>query len=79
MYIFEEAEKYREFFIIANRASDRFLIPEKKQADYFMVIKGSNSGQEKEEIIKNLKAIDMILAVFEIDPNQLKSKQNLLF
>src|SRR4051812_28717467 len=43
LYIYEEEEKFREFFIIANKSNDRFLIPEQKQADFFLIIKGNIS------------------------------------
>ena len=79
LYSFEEIEKYREYYVIANRTNDRFLIPEQKQADYFILIKGNISRPEKDLFIKNIKEINMILAVFIINPNELKSKQNLLF
>ena len=79
LYRYEEKNKYRDFYIIANKISDRFLIKEQKSADYFILIKGSIEKSEIETLIKSLREINMILAVFEINPNLLKSKQNLLF
>ena len=79
LYLYEQKEEHREFYIIANRSKNNFLIPEQKQADYFIMVTGTISQQEKELFIKSLKEIDMVLVVFEIDPNQLKSKEYLLF
>ena len=79
LYVYEEEEKYRDFFLIANKSEQRFLIPEYKETDYFIMIKGNIDPIEKEIIAKKLWELDMILAIFDIDPHQLKSKQNLLF
>lgn len=79
MYIFEEKEKHHEFYIVANKSNDRILVPEKKQADFFMLIRGNNTDPEKPDIIKKLREINIIIAVFDINAGELKSKQNLLF
>lgn len=79
LYAYHNDKTYMDYYIIENRSDDRLLIPEQKQTDFFMVIKGNILPTEKEELVKKLKNISFVLAVYEIDPNQLKSKQNLLF
>lgn len=78
-YIFDYKEKYCEYFIIGNKNNQRMLVPEHKQADYFLKITGNVSSEEKQEIIKKIKEINIVLTAYEIDSGQLKSKQNLLF
>ena len=74
-----DEENYREYFVLGNRNESARLIPEQKQADYFLLVKGSLSQAEKADIMQGLKNIQMVLTAFEIDVNELKSKQNLIF
>jgi hypothetical protein len=60
-------------------SENEFLIPEYKQMNYFFVIKGELDLVEIEEIVKKIKEIDMVLTAVNIDVEQLKSKQNLIF
>lgn len=79
MYVHENPEEYVEYYVIANRGANGMLVPEQKQADYFLMIRGTITDGQVESIIKQLREISMVLTAYEIDPTQLKSKQNLLF
>jgi len=79
LFEYIKEEQYIEFYVIANKSQQVLLIPEHKQADYFLLIKGIVTTGQKETIIKDIREIPMILTAFDIDPNELKSKQNLLF
>lgn len=78
-YLFENEEHYQEYCLVANRGNQAVLIPEQKQVDYFLMIRGVIREKEKEVILQNIKQIGMVLTAFMIDPNSLKSKQNLIF
>ena len=54
------------------------LIPEKDQIDYFLLIK-NNYTLELNNILTSLKDLDTILTAFKFDPEELKSKANLIF
>ena len=54
------------------------LIPEKDQIDYFLLIK-NNYTLEINNILTSLKELDSILTAFIFDPEELKSKSNLIF
>jgi hypothetical protein len=79
MYVHENPEEYVEYYVIANRGANGMLVPEQKQADYFLMIRGTITDGQVESIIKQLREISMVLTAYEIDPTQLKSKHNLLF
>ena len=79
LFEFIDEEAHREYFIISNRSDSAPLIPEQKQADYFLMIRGNLNTNEKEIILKSIKSIQIVLTAFEIEPNELKSKQNLIF
>ena len=54
------------------------LIPEQDQIDYFIIVK---DGYELDlnNFLMELKKIDCILTAFQFNPEDLKSKANLLF
>jgi hypothetical protein len=56
-----------------------YLIPEKKNVDFFLKIEGCNRQSFKEELVENLKKIAQIITSYALDPNTLKSRDNLIF
>lgn len=68
-----------QYYLISNRGSVDFLIPEQKKADYLFLIQGSVSETHIHDVVQNLKRLDAIQLAFRIDVDSLKSKQNLLF
>jgi len=67
-------------FETAGRQSENeFLIPEHKQMNYFFVIRGELENEEVDELIRQIKEIDIVLTAVRIDAKSLKSKQNLIF
>lgn len=79
VYSFNSEVQYWEYFLIANRNTQGLLIPEQKQSDYFLKISGNVIHEQKQKILQDLKGINIILTAYEINPESLKSKQNLLF
>jgi len=68
-----------EYYLVKNLFNNyRRLIPEKDQVDYFLLIK-NNYTLELNDILTSLKNIDTILTAFIFDPDELKSKANLVF
>jgi len=68
-----------EFYLIANKGSEGYLIPEMKEADYFILIKEFIDEEDLNLFLARLKLIKDIQAAVEINPERLKSKENLLF
>ncbi|HEY6161252.1 MAG TPA: IPExxxVDY family protein [Bacteroidia bacterium] len=79
VYEYQDEEMFTDFFIIVNRSGTALLVPEHRQADYLLLVRGNMSEDEKKDLIKNIKEIPNILTAFDIDPESLKSKQNLIF
>jgi len=78
-YEFIDETNYLEYFLISNRAKNGFLVPEQKKVDFFLMVRGNISESLTKEIIGKINSLSLVLTSFNIDPNQLKSKQNLLF
>jgi hypothetical protein len=77
-YEFIDDENYIDYYLISNRASNAYLIPEQKTVDFFLMIKGNLPQQEQQTLLNKINSLSLVLTSFTIDPNQLKSKQNLL-
>jgi len=75
-YFIEEFEVQIE--LISNKSENGYLVPELKQADYFLKIE-DHYPESLSEIVEGLRKLPLVNMVFEIDVETLKSKQNLLF
>lgn len=76
-YSWESSET--EFYIISNKGSEGYLIPEMKKTDYLMLIKNYIDDNDLENIILRLNKIPEIVAAVKVDPKKIKSRENLLF
>jgi hypothetical protein len=56
-----------------------FLIPELKNFNYLMVVKGELTEAQENDIISKLKSINLVVALLPIETSTLKSKHNLIF
>mgnify|MGYP001590887393 CR=1 FL=1 len=65
--------------VVSNKCQSTLLIPEQKAADYFLKISGEGPIREKKAILSKIREIPIVLTAFEINPNKLKSKNNMLF
>jgi hypothetical protein len=78
-YEFIDESNYLEYFFISNRSKNGFLIPEQNKVDFFILIRGSTSDSLTKEVVGKINSLPLVLTSFNIDPTQLRSKQNLLF
>ena len=76
-FYWEASETF--FYLIANRGTDGLLIPEMREADYFLMIKNYIDDTDLDDIINGLNKIPEIVAAIKIDPKKIKSRENLLF
>jgi len=68
-----------DFYFIANKGSDGYLVPEMRKVDYFILIKNYITDIELEKMLADLNKIQEIVAAVKIDPKKIKSRENLLF
>ncbi len=79
LYKFDDEESYTVFHLLSNRCDIGYLIPELKQIDYFVQYWGPMSDKELSSFKDALREIPSVLASIEINPMELKSRNNLLF
>ena len=68
-----------DYYLISNRSSKGFLIPEQKSTDFFLLLKGASNDEIVEHIISKISEIQLVLTSYQINVGGLKSKQNLIF
>lgn len=78
-YEFNDTINYLDFYLIANKSSKGYLISEQKTIDFFLLLKGNISNNQLNNFLTKVKNIEIVLTAFIINPENLKSKQNLLF
>jgi hypothetical protein len=61
-----------------NRKKTKYLIPENPKVDFYIQIHGIYNEESKSSLIKNIKNIERIVSIHEIDTNKLRSKENLI-
>ena len=62
-----------------NFDSINYLIPERKSFDFFLKISGGVKNSLNQKLIQKIKLIHLVDAVFEVKPEELKSKDFLIF
>jgi len=67
------------FHLVQNKQGAICLIPELRELDYLLLVKGEYYRPRKNEMVKKIRAIEQIQAVVIIDVESLKSKNNLIF
>jgi len=70
-----------KYNLISNKDNGDMLLPELKTIDYIIKLEGDLDTAElkQEEWIATLKTIPFIEAVFAAEPEELKSRNNLIF
>jgi len=69
-----------EYYLISNRSMEgNILLPELPNFDYFLMVKHYINQEDLSLIMDDIKRINEVLLVKELDPTSLKSKENLIF
>ncbi len=79
LYQYQWESTETNFYFIANKGSDGYLIPEMKKADYFLLIKNYIDENDLDSLVSAINKIPEIVAAVKIDPKKIKSRENLLF
>jgi hypothetical protein len=77
-YEWEDEDESVIYYFIQNKSMGKFLIPEKSQIDFFLVIKEAGVV-DVDNLLAQLKSIPSILTAFSFDPYDLKSANKLIF
>lgn len=79
-YNFFPEEFETEYYLFANKANENgYLIPEMKNTDYFILIKNFIDDEDLDTLLNAINEIPEVVVATEINPEKLKSKDNLIF
>lgn len=78
-YFYLMPQTETELYIIANKGTEGFLVPEMKKVDFFLLIRNYIDEDDLKLIISKLNKVPEVLVAVEVDPKKLKSKENLIF
>ena len=74
-----DSEDEDQYCLVSNRGPKGLLIPEHKQIDFFLMIRQGRTQVDNVAVLNSLKEISIVLAAYELDLLNLKSRGNLLF
>ena len=77
-YHFFVEEGEIDYFLVNNRNSEGFLIPEMNKVDFFIIIQQFIGKDELDFILSRLNKLPDIQVAAQINPLKLKSKENLV-
>ncbi len=64
---------------VSEQTAKVYLLPELKKVDYFLKIENNHHTLNLDEIVRNIKSIKRISTVYAVVPDNIKSKNNLIF
>ena len=77
-YHFFVEEGEMDYFLVSNRNSEGFLIPEMNKVDFFIIIQQFIAKEDLDFILGRLNKLADIQVAAQINPLKLKSKENLV-
>lgn len=77
-YEWYDDSNHIEYYFIKNKGGGKFLIPEKPQIDYFLILR-ENFSIETTGLLETLKQNKGIITAFIFKPSELKSAEKLIF
>ncbi len=79
VFSFEDEERFLKYNLISNRCNDGFLLHDLKNIDFFIQVFGEITDPQFQNLIKQLRQIDIITAAFIIIDLPAKSMEKLIF
>ena len=79
LYRYNTGDAETDYYFIANKGSEGYLVPEMSRADFFFMIKNHIEEQDIDKLVSALNKIPEVVAAAKIDPKKIKSRENLLF
>lgn len=78
-YHYHLSQSETDFYLLVNKGTEGFLIPEMNKVDFFILIKDYIDNESLEQFITGINKIPEVQVAVEVDPKKLKSKENLIF
>ena len=76
LFYFENNDKLLGYYFLANHNPGRKLFPSLKTTDFFLLVNGQFTENEKTELIEKIKKTPKVLTAFEVDFKHVKDLDN---
>ncbi|MFH1004889.1 MAG: IPExxxVDY family protein [Bacteroidota bacterium] len=74
VFFFRDEDLFADYRLIVNKIKNKIFLPEYKQADYLLMIRKGIPSLGKKIILQKIRNISFIQIVFEINPQEIKSR-----
>jgi hypothetical protein len=78
-YAYEKASQSYRYYLIANKSSQGFLLPDMKNIDYLFKIEGEVEDDFLNDAIAKIRKINFVIIAFELEKIPEKHKKKLIF
>ena len=75
----DETSETQKHILLMNKGNNNWFFPEIKNVDYLYIVQGPDKWFNLEELLGQLRQVEVINGAYPIAYDKLKSKDNLLF
>jgi hypothetical protein len=79
VFKFDDEECFVQYFLIANKSENGFLVPELKNVDYILKITGDIKELSIKELVVKIKKMEFVNTAFIIEDLSAKGFKNIIF
>jgi hypothetical protein len=69
---------HMEWYLIKNKSEGKFLIPEKNQIDYFLILR-ENILHELDELVEKIRESNSVMAAYVFEAGAIPSAELIIF
>lgn len=77
-HVYLDEVDHMEWYLIKNKSEGKFLIPEKNQIDYFLILR-ENILHELEDIVERIRESNSVMAAYVFEAAAIPSAELIIF
>lgn len=77
-FLYEDETNQLKYRVLTNKGDSSYLVKELSRIDYFFMIEGAWEVLDRDAILKKISKPEVVVAAFDVNPNQFESMRNLL-
>jgi hypothetical protein len=77
-HVFIDEVDHMEWYLIKNKSEGKFLIPEKNQIDYFLILR-ENVLHELDELVERIRESNSVMAAYVFEAESIPSAELIIF
>ncbi|WP_343634658.1 IPExxxVDY family protein [Fluviicola sp.] len=77
-HVFIDEVDHMEWYLIKNKCEGKFLIPEKNQIDYFLILR-ENVLHDLDELVEKIRESNSVMAAYVFEAESIPSAELIIF